>query len=224
MRVLVVDDNPKMTAAIAKGLREHGMTADECYTGFDAEDLAVSEPFDAIILDVMMPDSDGLQVCANLRRRKVSTPILMLTALSGTSDKVEGLDAGADDYLTKPFEFDELLARLRAMSRRGSPELGRRLTYDQLELDIDKRTAYRDGQKITLSNKEFGLLYHFMENPDRVLSRVQIVEKVWDTNYEPDSNIVDVYVSSLRKKIDKPFERQYIHTMIGYGYRFGSMD
>ncbi len=224
MRVLVIEDNSKMSAAIARGLRDHGCTVDSCATGMEGEDVAASESFDAIVLDLMLPDADGVQVCRNLRRRRVSTPILMLTALSSTEDKVEGLDAGADDYLTKPFEFDELFARLRALTRRGTAATGRNLQFMDLELDLDRRVAVRQGQAIKLSNKEFGLLHYLMENPERVLSKVQIVEKVWDMNYEPESNVVEVYVSSLRKKVDKPFGEPLIHTVVGYGYRFGAPD
>lgn len=221
MRVLIIEDNPKMADSIARGLREHGFTADVCHNGFDGEDLAAVEPFDVIVLDLMLPDTDGIKVCQNLRRREVATPILMLTALSSTDDKIDGLDAGADDYLTKPFEFDELLARLRALTRRGIAAMGRNLKFEDLELDLDRRVAVRAGEIIELSNKEFALLHFFLENPEKVMSRVQIVEKVWDMNYEPESNVVDVYVSSLRKKIDKPFKRPLLHTVIGYGYRFG---
>jgi DNA-binding response OmpR family regulator len=221
MRILIIEDNPKMAASIARGLREHGFTADVCHTGFEGEDMAAVEPFDAIVLDLMLPDTDGVQVCKNLRRREVATPILMLTALSSTDDKIEGLDAGADDYLTKPFEFDELLARLRALTRRGVATQGRNVKFADLELDLDRRVAVRAGEKIDLSNKEFALLHFFMEHPEKVMSRVQIVEKVWDMNYEPESNVVDVYISALRKKIDKPFDTPLLHTVIGYGYRFG---
>jgi len=224
MRVLIVEDNPKIAGSIASGLREQGMTADTCGTGYEAEDLAASEPFDAIVLDLMLPDRDGVDVCRNLRRRKISTPVLMLTSLSSVDDKVSGLDAGADDYLTKPFEFEELLARLRALTRRGTAEEGRNLAFADLELDVDRRRAVRDGVKITLSNKEFGLLYFFMQNTEKVMSRTHIVEKVWDMNYEPNSNVIDVYVSALRKKIDAEFKFPLIHTVIGAGYRFGMPD
>ena len=224
MRVLVIEDNPKMAEGIARGLREHGFTVDISNSGFDGEELAAVEPFDAIVLDLMLPDRDGMDICRNLRRREIATPILMLTALATTHDKVDGLDAGADDYLTKPFEFEELLARLRALTRRGEAKEGRNLKFHDLELDIDRRVAVRQGHKISLSNKEFGLLYYLMQNPERVLSRTLIVEKVWDMNYEPNSNVIDVYVSALRKKIDRDFDDALIHTVIGSGYRFGMPD
>ncbi|MEZ6242073.1 MAG: response regulator transcription factor [Phycisphaerales bacterium] len=224
MRVLIVEDNPKMASSIQRGLREHGYAADVCHTGFEGEDLAVVEPYNLILLDLMLPDRDGVEVCRNLRRRCVDTPILMLTALSGTENKVAGLDAGADDYLTKPFEFDELLARIRALLRRGEATEGRMLECDDLKLDLYTRTAKRGDAEHELSNKEFALLEYFMRNPNRVLSRAQIGESVWDMNFEVGSNVIDVYVSQLRKKLDRGHERQLIHTVKGAGYRFGIMD
>lgn len=224
MRVLIIEDNPKMATAIQRGLTEHGYAADMCHTGYEGEEMAAIEPYDLVILDVMLPDRDGVDVCRNLRRREINKPVLMLTALSGTNDKVAGLDAGADDYLTKPFEFEELLARVRALLRRGEATEGRTLSCEDLELDLYTRTAKRGGDDYELSNKEFGLLEYLMRNPNRVLSRTQIAEKVWDMNFEPGSNVIDVYISSLRKKIDRGFERELIHTIKGAGYRFGIMD
>ena len=224
MRVLVVEDNPKMAAAIQTGLQEHGMAVDACHTGYEGEDVAAREPYDAIVLDLMLPDRDGVEVCRNLRRRGVQTPILMLTALSDTRDKVAGLDAGADDYLAKPFEFDELLARLRALMRRGQATESRFLRCDDLELDLYSHVATRSEEKIELSNREFALLECLMRNENRVLSRTQIGEKVWDMNFEPTSNVIDVYISALRKKIDRKFSRPLIHTIKGAGYRFGVVD
>ncbi|MEZ6235723.1 MAG: response regulator transcription factor [Phycisphaerales bacterium] len=224
MRVLVIEDNPKMAGGIQKGLRENGYAVDVCHTGYEGEDLAAAGEYDAVILDLMLPDRDGVEVCRNLRRRSFKSPILMLTALSGTDDKVGGLDAGADDYMTKPFEFEELLARLRALLRRGEATEGRTLKCDDLTLDLYTRVAERGEVKVELSNKEFALLEYLMRNPNRVLSRIQIGERVWDMNFEPGSNVIDVYVSSLRKKIDRGFERELIHTIKGAGYRFGVMD
>lgn len=224
MRILIVEDNPKMAAAVQKGLTANGFAADVSHTGFEAEEMANLEPYDLILLDLMLPDRDGIDVCRNLRRRKITTPIIMLTALSATEEKIDGLDAGADDYLTKPFEFDELLARIRAMLRRGEATESRVLRHDDLELDLYTRHATRAGEKVELSNKEFALLEYLMRNPHRVLSRTQIGEKVWDMNFEPSSNVIDVYVSSLRKKIDRDFDRELIHTVKGAGYRFGISD
>ena len=224
MKVLVVEDNPKMANAIAKGLKDHGFAADVSLTGFEGEELGASGQYDAIVLDLMLPDRDGVEVCRNLRRRCIKSPVLMLTALSSTEDKVSGLDAGADDYLVKPFEFEELLARLRALMRRGEATEGRTLRCDDLELDLYTRTATRSDEKFDLSNKEFALLEYLMRNPNRVLSRTQIGEKVWDMNFEPSSNVIDVYVSALRKKIDRSERKPLIHTIKNAGYRFGVVD
>jgi DNA-binding response OmpR family regulator len=224
VRVLLIEDNPKMAAAVQSGLQEHGMAVDVAHAGYEGEELAAGEAFDAVVLDLMLPDRDGVEVCRNLRRRGVQTPILMLTALSTTHDKVAGLDAGADDYLPKPFEFDELLARLRALMRRGQATESRMLRCDDLELDLYSHIALRAGEKIDLSNREFALLECLMRNENRVLSRAQIGEKVWDLNFEPSSNVIDVYISALRKKIDRSFGRPLIHTIKGAGYRFGVVD
>ncbi len=224
MRILVVEDNPRMAAAIRQGLREHGYSVDIAQNGFEGEEMATTEPYDILILDVMLPDRDGVDLCRNLRRRKVSTSVLMLTALSATPDKVAGLDAGADDYLTKPFEFEELLARIRALMRRGQASEAARLSYDGLEMDLLKRSVQRDGQKVKLSAKEFALLEFFVRNAERVIDRMTIAQKVWDINYEPSSNVIDVYVSALRKKIDKDYGRPLIHTVVGMGYRFGKSE
>ena len=224
MRVLIVEDNPKMAGALKKGLDENGFATDVSHTGFEGEELAASGSYDLVILDLMLPDRDGIEVCRNLRRRKVSMPIMMLTALSATEEKIDGLDAGADDYMTKPFEFEELLARVRAILRRGEASESRTLRHDDLELDLYTRRATRGEESFELSNKEFALLEYLMRNPNRVLSRTQIGEKVWDMNFEPTSNVIDVYVSSLRKKIDRGFDRELLHTVKGAGYRFGVLD
>jgi DNA-binding response OmpR family regulator len=221
MRILVVEDNPKMASAIRTGLRELGYSVDSSESGFEAEEKGLTEQYDLIVLDRMLPDRDGVEVCRNLRQGGVSAPVLMLTALSGTNDKVTGLDAGADDYLTKPFEFEELLARVRALLRRGQASEATRLSVAGLDLDLRKRTAHRAGNRIPLSTREFALLEFLMRNPDRVLERTAIAQKVWDMNYEPTSNVIDVYISTLRKKIDKGYDRPLIHTVVGAGYRFG---
>lgn len=221
MRILVVEDNPDMATAIRQGLKENGYSVDIAHKGYEGEYLATSEPYDLIVLDVMLPDRDGVELCRNLRRQEVATCILMLTALSGTSDKVKGLDAGADDYLTKPFEFEELLARIRALLRRGEASEASKIEFGGIELDLISRRVKRDDQPIKLSAKEFSLLEFLMRNPDRVLDRITIAQKVWDINFEPTSNVIDVSISSLRKKIDKAFDRPLIHTVVGMGYRFG---
>lgn len=222
MRILVIEDHPKMAAALQSGLKEHGFAVDTAHTGYEGEDLAAAGVYDLILLDLMLPDRDGLEVCRNLRRRKLSAKILMLTALGSTEDKVGGLDSGADDFLTKPFEFEELLARVRALLRRGDATEARVLKYDDLELDLYTRVARRGDKVVQLSNREFALLEYLMRHPDRVLSRAQICAKVWDLNFEPTSNVVDAYISALRKKLDRGFERELIQTVTGAGYRIGS--
>jgi len=224
MRLLIIEDNAKMAAALRKGLQEQGHAVDVSHTGVDGEELAVVEDYDLILLDLMLPDRDGVQVCRNLRRREVTTPILMLTALSSTEDKVQGLDAGADDYLVKPFEFEELVARVRALLRRGEATESRVLEVADLELDLYTHRAKRRGQEIELSPKEFSLLEFLMRNPDRILSRATIGQKVWDMNFEAASNVIEVYISALRRKIDQGFDAPLIHTVVGAGYRFGLAD
>lgn len=222
MRVLVVEDNPKMLAAIEKGLTEHGFAVDTTTSGRDGEEMAVTEPYDVLVLDVMLPDHSGMDICKNLRQRSCPTPILLLTALSGTVDKVKGLGVGADDYLTKPFDFEELVARLRALLRRATPAESATLKFEDVQMDLAKQLVHRGEKSIELTRKEFSLLEYFMRNPERVLTRSAIGEHVWDINFDPFSNVIDVYVSMLRKKVDKPFGRDLIHTVIGSGYRFGA--
>ena len=220
MRILVIEDNPKMAEALARGLRELGYAVDTSLTGFDGEDKAVATPYDLIVLDLMLPDRDGTDVARNLRRMKVATPILMLTALSATSEKVAGLDAGADDYLTKPFEFEELAARVRALLRRGEPSTSVALTYADVEMDLLKRKVTRAGREIDLTPKEFALLEYLVRNPERVLTRTLLGEKVWDMTFEPESNVIDVFVSQLRRKLDPDGDAPLLHTVVGAGYRF----
>ncbi|MFO0829730.1 MAG: response regulator transcription factor [Phycisphaerales bacterium] len=222
MRILVIEDNPKMANAVQRGLRDHGFAADVASTGVEGEERAGDGSYDVILLDLMLPDRDGIEVCRNLRRRGVRSRFLMLTALGSTNDKVQGLDAGADDYLVKPFEFDELVARVRALGRRAEPGDQRMMRYADLELDLYTRTARRGERRFDLSNKEFALLEFLMRNADRALTRGEISESVWDMHFEPTSNVVDVYVSSLRKKLDRGFDRELIHTVKGVGYRFGN--
>lgn len=224
MRALVIEDNVKMAKGIQTGLEDAGFAIDITHTGAEGEDLAAATPFDAILLDLMLPDRDGFEICRNLRRRKVSTPILMLTALSTTEDKVQGLDCGADDYLPKPFRFDELLARVRAMTRRHQSTESKLLRCADLELDLYTRRARRADMHWDLAAREFGLLEYLMRNQNRVLSRAQIGERVWDINFEPTSNVIDVYISSLRRKIDRAGLQRLIHTVKNAGYRFGVME
>ncbi len=224
MRILVIEDNPKMAEGIRRGVAELGYAADVCHGGFEGERLAAEGAYDLIVLDLMLPDREGLDVCRSLRRRALTTPILVLTALATTAQKVAGLDAGADGYLAKPFEFEELLARIRALLRRGQATESARLTYDDLELDLARRTAARAGTPIDLSAREFALLEYLLRNPDRVLPRQVIAEKVWERTCEPSSNVINVYVCSLRRKLDRASAQPLIHTIVGMGYRFGAAD
>ena len=222
MRILVVEDNPKMALAVKQALQEQGYGVDIAETGSDGEQLAIIESYDIIVLDVMLPDRDGVEVCRRLRKRGLRTPVLMLTALSTTTDKVAGLDAGADDYLPKPFEFDELLARIRALLRRGEATESSVLRYEDIEMDLLRRKVQRGGKEVKLTQKEFALVEFLLRNPDRVLTRTTIGEKVWDMNFDPASNVIDVYISTLRRKMDRGFERELIHTVIGSGYMFSA--
>lgn len=220
LRVLLVEDNAKLVDTLVRGLQERGYVVDAAGTGLAGEQLAASHKYDLVILDLMLPDRDGLDLCRALRSKGVRSPILILSALSATKDKVTGLDAGADDYLSKPFEFDELLSRLRALHRRGSPSEATTLRFADLELDLTKRVAKRTGQNIALTNKEFALLEFFMRRAGTTLTRAAIGEHVWDLNFDPSSNVIDVYVSMLRRKIDRGFPTVLIHTVVGTGYVF----
>jgi two-component system OmpR family response regulator len=219
MRVLIVEDEVKMAALIRRGMREEGMAADVAVKGEDALWMAGSTDYDAIVLDVMLPGIDGFETCRRLRADGVWSPILMLTARDSVEDRVAGLDGGADDYLTKPFSFGELLARLRALARRGPVERPVLLEVGDLRLDPATRQAWRGETEISLSAKEFSLLEVFMRRPGEVLSRFQLLEHGWDYDYENRSNVVDVYVRYLREKVDRPFGRDTIETVRGAGYR-----
>src|SRR5918996_1072588 len=219
MRVLVVEDDVKMAALLRRGLVEEGLSADGARTGDDALWMAAATEYDAIVLDVMLPGTDGFTVCRRLRESGMWAGVLMLTARDAVEDRVAGLDAGADDYLTKPFSFAELLARLRALARRAPPERPSILEAGDLRLDPATRQVPRGAQEIKLSAKEFALLETFMRRPGQVLSRFQLLEHCWDYGYENRSNVVDVYVRYLREKIDRPFGRRSLETVRGAGYR-----
>ena len=217
--MLVVEDDVKMASLIRRGLVEEGLATDVASTGDDAVWMATATEYDAIVLDVMLPGSDGFEVCRRLRRAGTWSPVLMLTARDAVDDRVSGLDAGADDYLTKPFSFAELLARLRALARRPPRERPAILENGDLSLDPATRRAWRGDVEIALSSKEFALLETFMRRPGEVLSRFHLLEHCWDYAYENRSNVVDVYVRYLREKIDRPFGCDSIETVRGAGYR-----
>jgi two-component system, OmpR family, response regulator len=219
MRVLVVEDEVKMGSLLRRGLQEEGHAADVVRTGDDALWMAAAIEYDAIVLDVMLPGRDGFEVCRELRERGVWAPVLMLTARTAVEDRISGLDAGADDYLPKPFAFGELLARLRALARRAAPERPPVLEASGLRLDPSTRQVWRGETEIELSVKEFALLETFMRRPGQVLSRYQLLEHAWDIAYENKSNVVDVYVRYLREKVDRPFGVESLETVRGAGYR-----
>ena len=219
MRVLIVEDEVKLAKLLRRGLVEEAHAADVAGSGEDAVWMAAATEYDAIVLDLMLPGMDGLELCRRLRADGVWTPILMLTARDGVEDRVGGLDAGADDYLTKPFSFAELLARLRALVRRGPGERPVVLAAGELRLDPATRRVWRGDAEIELSTKEFALLETFMRRPGRVLSRYELLEHAWDYEYEHRSNVIDVYVRYLREKIDRPYGRRSIETVRGAGYR-----
>jgi two-component system OmpR family response regulator len=219
VRVLIVEDEEKLAGLLRRGLVEESHAADVAGSGEDALWMAQATEYDAVVLDLMLPGIDGVEVTRRLREAGVWSPILMLTARDGVADRVGGLDAGADDYLTKPFAFDELLARLRALVRRGAGERPAVLTVGDLRLDPATRRVWRGVEEISLSSKEFAVLETFMRRPGRVLSRFDVLEHAWDTGYEHRSNVIDVYVRYLREKIDRPFGRASLETVRGAGYR-----
>jgi len=219
VRVLIVEDEVKMASLIRRGMREEGLAADVAIRGEDALWMAASTEYDAIVLDVMLPGLDGFETCRRLREDGVWTPVLMLTARDAVEDRVAGLDTGADDYLTKPFSFAELLARLRALVRRGPMERPTVLAVGDLRLDPGTCQVWRGDAEIDLSQKEFALLETFMRRPGEVLSRYQLLEHAWDYEYEHRSNVVDVYVRYLREKIDRPYGKRSLETVRGSGYR-----
>jgi two-component system, OmpR family, response regulator len=219
MRVLLVEDEVKMAGLLKRGLEEEGYSVDVAGGGREGEWLGSENPYDAVVLDVMLPDIDGFEVCRRLREAGCWSPVLMLTARDAVDDRVMGLDAGADDYLTKPFSFAELLARLRALIRRGIPERPTVLRQGDLVLDPATRRVARGEAPVDLTPKEFALLEYFMRHPGEVLTRTRLIEHVWDFAFEGDSNVVDVYVRYLREKVDRPFGRDSLETVRGAGYR-----
>jgi len=220
MKILLVEDEPQVVEFIKKGLTEKGYESEVAYDGQMGERLASKGDFDLIILDVILPIVNGFELCKRIREKDLQVPVLMLTALGTTVDKVSGFDAGADDYLVKPFEFEELLARIKALTKRSSGliQTSNLIKIADLKLDLNKKSAARGDKIIELTGKEFELLEFLMKSKGRVLSRVEIAEKVWDITFDTGTNVVDVYISILRKKIDRDFEQKLIHTKIGLGY------
>ena len=218
MRLLVVEDEKKVSSFIKKGLEEEGYAVDAAHDGEEGLYMALDNVHDLIILDIQLPKMDGLQVLQEIRKQKVKTPVLLLTVRATIEDKVLGLDSGADDYLTKPFAFQELVARLRALLRRRTEPEPTVLKVSDLVLDPARRTVLRGEEKIDLSPREFSLLDYFMRNPGRVLSRTMITEHVWDYDFDTDTNVIDVYVNYLRKKIDSNRDPGLIQTVRGVGY------
>ena len=222
MRVLVVEDSVKTASLIKRGLEEEGYAVDVAVNGSEALSMVEAYPADAIVLDVMLPGEDGFEVCRKIREAGTWSPILMLTALDAVHDRVRGLDVGADDYLTKPFAFTELTARLRALLRRGPEKRPAVLQVGDLSLDPSTRVARRGDTAIDLTAKEFALLEFFLRHPGEVLTRMRLIEHVWDFAYDGSSNVVDVYVKYLREKVDRPFGANSIRTVRGAGYRLDS--
>ena len=218
MRILVIEDDKKVAAFIRKGLTEEQYVVDVCHDGAEGATWARQHEYDAIVLDLMLPRQDGLAVCKELRSKGVVTPIIMLTAKGTLEDKIHGLDIGADDYLTKPFSFGELLARLRALFRRSGVRGEPHLRLDDLELDPASRNVTRAGKKVTLTAKEYALLEFLLRNKGRVLSETRILEHVWDISHDPGTNVVSVYVHHLRNKIERGFGRKLLHTVRGAGF------
>ena len=218
MKLLVIEDEKKIANLLQKGLREQGYAVDLTHDGNEGLDRAISEPYDAIVLDMMLPGRDGLSVLRTLRDRKITTPVMVLTARGEVSDRVEGLNTGADDYMAKPFAMDELVARLRALMRRVTGENISLYKVGDLTMNLVSREITRGNRKIDLTAREFRLLEHLMRSPGQVLTRTQIIERVWEYHFDPGTNLVDVYIQRLRRKIDDGEEIKMIQTVRGVGY------
>ncbi|SNR63678.1 response regulator transcription factor [Flavobacterium sp. ov086] len=221
MKILVIEDDQRVAELIQRGLTEHGFIPTLAYDGLSGKKLALNNQYDLIITDIILPKLDGLDLCKEIRQIKPDLPIIMLTALGTTNDKVEGFDAGADDYLTKPFEMRELLVRIRALLKRSNNtinNIGFILKYADLEMNLQTKNVVRNKTEINLTPKEFKLLEYMLQNSERVLSRTEIAEKVWDTLFDTGTNFIDVYINYLRKKIDKNFDKKLIHTRSGMGF------
>jgi len=225
LKILIVEDEPKVASFIKKGLEENNYDAEIAYDGLSAKKLAQQYKYNLFILDIIIPGINGLDLCKKLKELNSNVPVLMLSALGTTDDKIIGFDAGTDDYLVKPFEFRELLCRVKVLLKKPvqSQDTINKLVVDDLELDLEKKIARRGSSCIDLTAKEFSLLEYFMRNNGRVLSRNDIAEKVWDASFDFGTNVVDVYVNFLRKKIDKGFDKALIHTKVGFGYVLGDI-
>lgn len=226
MKLLLIEDEPKLTAHIKQGLEEYGFTTDIALNGLDGWNKIHVENYAAIVLDINLPEKNGLEICRDLRKEKNETPVLMLTARGTTENKVNGFGAGADDYLVKPFEFAELLARIKVLTKRSaisSSSQMQSLTYADVTLNKLSKIALRSGNTIELTAKEFLLLKYFLENTERVISRQELAEKIWDIKFDTGTNVIDVFVNYLRKKIDKDYADKLIHTKVGFGYIFQSL-
>ena len=219
MRILVIEDNRRLNVVLKMSFMDAGYAVDTAFDGLEGEEYAESTPYDAIVLDVMLPEKDGFQVCRALRQRRMNAPILMLTARDAVEDRVRGLDSGADDYLVKPFALSELLARLRALLRRESPDRNGVLEVGDLRLDPATRYVERGGRPVDLTARQYALLEYFMRHPNQLLSREQIEGHIWSYDFDSTSNVVDVYVRRLRRQIDDPFDVKLLETMRGAGYR-----
>ena len=224
VRILIVEDDRKVRAALERGLREEHYAVDSCASGPEAVELAGLHPYDLVVLDLMLPGLDGLAVCREFRRQGLWMPVLMLTARDTLKDKIAGLTEGADDYLTKPFSFEELLARIRALFRRSQEYRVGALVAADLEVDPVRRTVTRAGRRIVLTGKEYALLEYLIRNKDRVVSSTMILEHVWDMNYEGSGNVVNVFINRLRDKIDRDQSRKLIRTVRGHGFTVGEPD
>ena len=222
IKILIVEDEPKVADFIKKGLEEQSYITDIAYDGLIGKDLSLNGNYNLIILDINLPLINGYEICKEIRKQNNHVPILMLTAMGTTDDKIKGFDSGTDDYLLKPFEFRELIARIKVLLKRSATNLNQNniLSIDNLEVNIDKKTAKRGDVEIELTAKEFALLEYLIKNKERVLSRAEIAEKIWDITFDTGTNVIDVYINFLRKKIDANFETKLIHTKIGMGYIF----
>ncbi len=219
MRILLIEDNKRLSDSLRMSLEDDGFAVDTAFDGLDGEELGFMDVYDIIILDIMLPGKDGIQICKSLRNKRVRTPIIMLTARDELNDRVNGLDSGADDYLVKPFEIKELKARMRALMRRESPEKSGILKIFDLTLDPAVHSVKRAGQEIDLTAKEFALLEYLMRHPNHLLTREKAEEHLWNNENLVASNVVDVYIRRLRKKIDDPFEEKLLETVRGAGYK-----